>query len=59
MLTFTTMDSHLDYIEKAHEFDTQNFTDEEVKGWGNVLFHIDSSWTKRKRRWEYWHMSGI
>jgi hypothetical protein len=43
------MDSHLDYIEKAHEFDTQNFTDEEVKGWGNVLFHIDSSLDEKKK----------
>ena len=43
------MDSHLDYIENAHEFDTQNLTDEEVKGWGNVLFHIDSSLDEKKK----------
>jgi hypothetical protein len=43
------MDSHLDYIENAHNFDAQNLTDEDVMDWGNVLFHADTSLDEKKK----------
>jgi hypothetical protein len=43
------LDSHLDYIENSHNFDSQNLTDEEVTGWGNVLFQQDISLDEKKK----------
>jgi len=43
------MDNHLDYIENAHKFDYQHLSDEEVTGWGNVLFQADTTLDEKKK----------
>ena len=43
------MNSHLDYIENAHKFNSQHLTDEEVTGWGNVLLKSDTSLDEKKK----------
>ena len=43
------MNEHLDYIENAHKFDYQNLTDEEVTGFGNLLFQADTSMDDKKK----------
>lgn len=43
------MDSHLDYIENAHKFDSRNLTEEEISDWGNKLFQIDSTLDEKKK----------
>jgi len=43
------MNDHLDYIEKAHNFDSSNLTDAEVEQWGKVLFNTNTSLDEKKK----------
>jgi|GEM_PF-1150834 len=43
------MDAHLDYIENAHNFNSQNLTTEEVDQWCKVLFLTDKSLDEKKK----------
>lgn len=43
------MNTHLDYIENSHNFDSRNLTSEEVDQWGNMLFQTDSTLDEKKK----------
>jgi hypothetical protein len=42
------MNSHIDYIENTHDFDSSKLTDEEVNQWGSVLFDTDKTLDEKK-----------
>ncbi len=43
------MDSHLDYLENSHNYDSKGMSEEEVEKWGNLLFQMDISLDEKKK----------